>query len=88
MFEAASATLDRLASGPLRDGLVSRLDTTQDAYADALDDADVQLRRLQVARLEAASRGARAVAVTELSVDRAGQYTRGDGPAGRAADQL
>ena len=87
-FESASATLDRLASTPVRDGLVSGLETAQNAYADALDDADVQLRRLQVARLEAAVRGARALAAAELSADRAGQYTRGDGPAGRTADQL
>ena len=88
MFESASATLDRLASTPVRDGLVSGLETAQNAYADALDDADVALRRLQVARLEAAVRGARALAAAELSADRAGQYTRGDGPAGRTADQL
>jgi hypothetical protein len=88
VFEDAAVTLDRLASTPARDALVNALDTAQDAYADALDEVDVQLRRLQVARLESTTRAARAHALTELSADRAGQYARGDGPAGRAADQL
>ncbi|WP_250002262.1 hypothetical protein [Actinoplanes sp. M2I2] len=87
-FEAAAATLDRLASAPARDALTTGLDTAQDRWADALDEADVQLRRLVVARFEAAARGARAHALAELSADRTAQYARGDGPAGRTADQL
>lgn len=88
VFEAASDTLDRLASQTARDGLVTALATAQDAYADAMDDADVQLRRLQVATLVTADRGARAHALEELTGDRTGQYARGDGPGGRTADQL
>lgn len=87
-FEAAGDVLDRLASQPSRDALLTALDTAQDAYADALDDADVQLRRLQVASLETGDRRARARALGELSDDRTTQYARGDGPSGRTADQL
>ncbi|MGY4765802.1 hypothetical protein ACXC9Q_02655 [Kribbella sp. CWNU-51] len=87
-FEAAGDVLDRLASQPTRDALLTTLDTAQDAYADALDEADVQLRRLQVANLETGDRGARVRALGELSDDRTSQYARGDGPSGRTADQL
>lgn len=87
-FESAGDVLDRLASQPSRDALVTALDTAQDAYADALDDADVQLRRLQVANLETGDRSARARALGELTDDRTSQYARGDGPSGRTADQL
>jgi SWI/SNF-related matrix-associated actin-dependent regulator 1 of chromatin subfamily A len=87
-FEAVAATLDRLASQPSRDALTNALSTVQNVFADALDDADVQLRRLQVATLVTADREARAHALSELAGDRSGQYARGDGPAGRTADQL
>ncbi|TDW77146.1 hypothetical protein [Kribbella pratensis] len=87
-FEAASDVLDRLAAQAARDALLTTLDTAQDAYANALDDADVQLRRLQVAAAETGDRSARARALGELSVDLTNQYARGDGPSGRTADQL
>lgn len=87
-YEQAAGTLDRLASQQHRTDLVAALDTAQDALADALDEADVQQRRLQVAALTSAAAAARLRALTELDADRDGQYARGDGPSGRTDAEL
>ena len=87
-FVRTEQTLDELADQPARDALVTALDDAQDDWADALDAADLDLRRRWAVAAEAAQREAVAEAAEATTSDRTSQYTRGDGPSGRTPEEL
>ena len=87
-FVRTEQTLDELADQPARDALVTALDDAQDDWADALDAADLDLRRRWAVAADAAQREAVAEAAEATASDRTSQYTRGDGPSGRTPEEL
>ncbi|SDS77847.1 hypothetical protein [Actinopolymorpha singaporensis] len=87
-FAASTSALDRLADQAARDALVSDLDSTGDALANAQDARAEQVRRDLAVGAALAPRAGAVAALRATQSDRAGQYVRGDGPGGRTTAQL